>query len=116
MFYVTYLSRFSSDLGVQDTAGNTMSVQVLMNIALILKRCEFKTYLSHAVEGEGSNTFYKGHEDCFSVKEPEMILKYKVQISFPDIGCGTAHTESVPCSGSQFSTLSLIIVTNYVPR
>jgi hypothetical protein len=68
MFYVTYLSRFSSDLGVQGTAGDTMSVQVLMNIPLILKRCGFKTYLSHAVEGGGSNTFYKSHKDCLSVQ------------------------------------------------
>lgn len=79
MFYVTYLTRFSSDLGVQGTAGDTMSVQVLMNIPLILKRCGFKTYLSHAAKGEGrSNIFDKGHEDCFSVKQPEMILKYKL--------------------------------------
>lgn len=73
MFYVTYLYRFSSDLGVQGTAVDTMSVQVLMNIPLILKRHGFKTYLSHAVRGSGA--FSKGHKDHFSMRQPEMITK-----------------------------------------
>lgn len=51
MFYVTSLYRFSSDLGVQGTAVDTMSVRVLMNIPLILKRYGLKTYLGRAVRG-----------------------------------------------------------------
>lgn len=113
MFYVTSLYRFSSDLGVQGTAVDTMSVQVVMNIPLILKRYGFKTYLGRAVRG--SNAFSKDHKDCFSVRQPGMTLKKRVQRSLPDIACRTdsSHTR---CALLYFLTCSLMTVKIFIPR